>query len=221
MDDCMYCFQDINAHQDFHSWIHQNNMLCGSCKQQLEYIDTTRKIEDLSVHILYVYNQFLEGMIFQYKEGRDIALKQVFFHEHIKAIEKQYKGYTLLLMPSSQEKTKERGFHALRGMLEEIHLEKLEPFYKSENRKQSRQNYEQRQHIDDIMRLDPSVKLPKKKLLLIDDVCTTGSTLKSAYHLLAEHTLSIEALVLCANPLFVEEKNRINKCRMPQLWIHK
>ena len=50
----------------------------------------------------------------------------------------------------------------------------------------------------------PDIVLPKTRLLLVDDVVTSGNTLLCAYDLLQEHRYKIEALALCANPRFVE-----------------
>lgn len=199
---CIYCFQDIEKDATLFEWIRNDQLLCGSCKQQLLYINMKLKIDTMPIRILYLYNEFLESMIYQYKEARDIALKQVFFYEHMRMIQKTYRRYTIVLMPSSQEKQKERGFSSMRCMLETCKLPIIEPFYKSENRKQSLQSYQNRLHIGDIIHLDETFVIPQTPLLLIDDVCTTGSTLKCAYRLLSSHTMKIEALVLCANHRF-------------------
>lgn len=212
-EDCMLCLEDIHRKQDFFHWLKQDALLCGECRNQLAYVNTFRKLGNMKIHILYSYNDFIENMLFQFKEGRDIALAPVFLHDHKRKIEQMYKGYTMIFMPSSEEKTKERGFYALEEMYKEIKLAKLAPFYKSENRKQSTLHYEERQKINEVIHLSSKMHLPKKKLLLVDDVCTTGATLKCAYDLLREHTVEIEAFVLCANPLFLQQdrKNSLMK----------
>lgn len=212
-EDCILCLEDIHHKQDFFHWLKQDALLCGECRNQLAYVNTFRKLGNMKIHILYSYNDFIENMLFQFKEGRDIALAPVFLHDHKRRIEQMYKGYTMIFMPSSEEKTKERGFYALEEMYKEIKLAKLAPFYKSENRKQSTLHYEERQKIAEVIHLLPKMHLPKKKLLLVDDVCTTGATLKCAYDLLHEHTVEIEAFVLCANPLFLQQdrKNSLMK----------
>lgn len=206
--DCRLCFKDIGYKQDFFHWLKQDALLCGECRNQLDEVHTVRKIGNLSVHILYAYNDFIESMLYQYKEGRDIALAPVFLHEHIPWILRHYKGYTMLLMPSGEEKTKERGFHALELMYKDIQLEKIHPFYKSENRKQSTLHYDERQKIGEILHRKKDVVLPKRNIVLVDDVCTTGATLKCAYDLIKEHTVEVEAFVLCANPLFLQQDRK-------------
>lgn len=166
------------------------------------HLDCT--LQECPMHVLYVYNDFLENLLFQYKEGKDVALREIFFYEYRRWIEHTYRGYTLVLMPSSKEKTQERGFHALHEMVKQLNLPCLQPFYKTANRKQSTLSFAQRQTISSIMKLDPTIKLPKK-ILLVDDVCTTGATLQCAYRLLPLHTMEVRALVLCATPRFLQQ----------------
>lgn len=201
---CTYCMEDITKKQDFYAFVKQDSVLCGSCSRQLKILNIKVNWMNKKLHILYEYNDFLENMIYQYKEGHDIALYNVFFHEIMKEINRKFRHYTIVLMPSSKEKLVERGFHPVREMLKECKLPIIEPFYKSENRKQSLQSYQNRASISQVIKRNSNVILPKGRILLIDDVCTTGSTLECAYKLLQGHTYKVEALVMCAHPLFVE-----------------
>lgn len=104
-------------------------------------------------------------------------------------------------MPSSKEKMLERGFLPVREMLQACKLEIIEPFYKTSNHKQSLQNMQNRALISQVIQRRSDVSLPQKPLLLVDDVCTSGSTILCAYQKLLPHTYKIEALVLAAHPL--------------------
>ena len=66
-------------------------------------------------------------MIFQFKEGRDIALRPVFFHEVMQELNDKFRQYAIVLMPSSKEKMLERGFLPVREMLKACKLEIIEP----------------------------------------------------------------------------------------------
>lgn len=201
---CLLCFQDIDHHASFSSWLAHNSYLCGDCLRQLQVLDLHTSIEGLPLHILYSYNEFLENMLYQYKENRDIALHCVFFHTYMKKINVKFRQYQIVIMPSSKEKIQERGFHHLREMLKDCKLPILDPFEKIGNRKQSLQSYKERQNIASYIQLKGNYDISNRPILLVDDVITTGATLKHAYHLLSGHTSKIEALVLCAHPRFVE-----------------
>ena len=196
--------EEILHHITIYDYLKQDQLLCSSCKSQLKRVNLKTKLEGIPLTILFEYNDFLENMIFQYKEGHDVALRDVFFYEDIQKLNDKYRHYTIVLMPSSLEKLQERGFVPVEEMLTHCKLPIIEPFYKSENHKQSLQTYKNRGHIKEVIHKKLGFKLPQTKLLLVDDVCTSGSTLKYAYQLLKQHTYKIEALVLCAHPLFVE-----------------
>lgn len=201
---CQLCFSEIYKKQTIYAFIKQDSILCGECKEQLKLIDMVTMLEHIKLRILYEYNDFLENMIYQFKEGRDIALKDVFFYAFVKEINDKYRHYTIVLMPSNEAKIKERGFMPVQEMLTRIKLPIIQPFFKQQAHKQSLQSYENRALISQVIKIKSDVKLPDTKLLLVDDVCTSGNTLQCAYHLLAKHTYKIEALVLCAHPMFVE-----------------
>lgn len=201
---CLYCFGDIEHQLTWYDWWKQDSLLCGACKARLQRLDLDTCIDQLPLHVLYTYNEDLESMIFQYKEGRDIALAPVFFYEDRKKMFDRYRHYTIVLLPSSEEKLKERGFQPVKQMLEDLPFKTIEPFYKSSNHKQSLQSYENRKNIDQVIHRNHAICLPDTPLLLVDDVCTSGSSLKRAYDLIKEHRYKIEAFVLCAHPLFVE-----------------
>ncbi len=76
---CLLCHKELDYKQNFFQYFQESEALCGGCKEQLKFLNVKTKLEDMPLHILYEYNDFLESMLFQYKEGRDIALANVFF----------------------------------------------------------------------------------------------------------------------------------------------
>lgn len=213
-DRCLNCFGNIEQEISWKDWWKQDALLCGQCKKQLKRIDLDTQLNGIPLHIIYEYNEALESMLFQFKEGRDIALAPVFLYEERKKLIDRYRHYHIVLLPSSEEKRKERGFQPVKEMLRNVSIPTLQPFYKLNNHKQSLQNFENRKLINQVIQRDPAIPLPQTPLLLFDDVCTSGSSLKRAYELIQEHTYKIEAFVLCAHPLFVEscDKKDLRHC---------
>lgn len=202
---CPYCFCDLHHEETLLHYIYKDSALCGACRKQLHRIMQTACVQGLEILMLYEYNEFFQSMIFQYKEARDIALKHVFFFDDIKRIQRRYKNYAIVLLPSSKEKMMERGFLPVKEMLKGCKLEMVEPFYKASNHKQSLQSMEKRKAITSVIKRNDDVALPKKPLLIIDDVCTSGSSLLHAYQLLQPHVYAIRAIVLSAHPYFLEQ----------------
>lgn len=218
---CRYCMEEIHQGINFYDFIKQDAMLCGNCKAQLIFINKVYDWNGMRFRIYYQYNTFLEGMLFQYKEGRDVALQDVFFYDLKKEILAKYRHHIFILMPSSEAKTRERGFRPLIQMLEQLHIQWIDPFYKKKEYKQSLQSFEQRKQIHQVMDLKEGQKFKKAKYVLVDDVCTSGATLSCAYDLLKEHKLSIEAMTLCATKQFVEscdEKALHKRTKHSILW---
>ncbi len=201
---CIFCFEDIQKGLSFFDWIRQDSLLCGKCKMKLQKLMVHKRFETFSIFILYLYNDYFESIIYQFKENKDIALKDIFLYDLRQDIFDKFRHHTILVMPSSQEKIKERGFQHLVEMFTIVGLPILDPFEKIYNWKQSLQSFENRCHIKEVIRLKKNIKLPNTPLLLVDDVCTSGSTMKCAYNLLQQHKYIVEALVVSAHPLFVE-----------------
>ena len=203
--------EDLSRQEDFIHYLSKESLLCGKCRNQLKPLFQYYKIQEMKVFAFYEYNRFLEGMLFQYKEGRDTALKNVFFFDIKEYIEKKYKGSTIVLMPSSMQKTQERGFYAMEEMCRQINLKKISPFVKIKDIKQAKQRIEERQKVDDNMVLNPEVPIPNTPLLLLDDVMTSGATMHRAYTLLKGHRQSIHICVLAIHDLLL--CHHIKKCR--------
>ena len=76
---CRLCMEEIINQQSLFEFLRQDSLLCGACRHELAVLNKTVKLNGIKLHIAYVYNDFLENMILQYKEGLDTALRDVFF----------------------------------------------------------------------------------------------------------------------------------------------
>ena len=204
MKRCLICFEDLYKGVSILDYFSFNDCICGNCRSKMQISLKEKKIEDLEILTLYEYDTFMESLLFQFKEGRDIALKEVFFKKWIPYINTRFKGWTIVYMPSSKKHCKERGFIPLEEMLKHIQLEKIELFEKTTDYKQSSRSYIERKEVRKVMKLKDGVTIFPKKLLFVDDVVTSGNTLLSAYELV-KGKAEIKALVLCDNHINDEE----------------
>jgi competence protein ComFC len=147
----------------------------------------------LRVKALYQYNDFYHRLIVQYKEYGDEALCDVVVYPFIKKLQKRYRGYTAVGVPSSLSKYNERGFSHVELMFRKLALDYREVFYKDEFI-QKQQSYRTRKEISKHISLERELNL-KGPILLVDDLVTTGATLLACYSLLRELGYEVEALV--------------------------
>jgi competence protein ComFC len=155
--------------------------LCLTCRKQWKYDPQCFCVDGIQADSDYLYREGFSASLIQYKECGDEALKEVFLQPVIRKLRRRYRGMTLCLMPSSEEKKKERGFSHLMEMYASLGLPMMEPFIKNESTVQKKLTYVGRQMIMDQISLRNGMVLPEK-IVLCDDVITTGATFKGALH---------------------------------------
>ena len=169
--------------------------LCYDCRKLWKPYQGKREIEGIRAEILYDYRSGYRSALIQYKECGDEALKDIFLYPHISMIRRKYRGYTLLLMPSAKEKVRQRGFDHLEEMFACLNMPMMSPFEKLREIDQKGGGRSRRSVMTGNIILKEGVILPEK-ILLVDDVVTTGSTLRGALHCIDVQKHRIR--ILCA-----------------------
>ena len=131
---------------------------------------------------IYRYEENMKEYFSRYKFMGDYCLRKI-FQQEIKANLKSFlkKGYILVPVPLSEERLEERGFNQVKGLLEGIPYKNI--FEKREIEKQSSRTREERLSQDNSFSLKKGIELPSK-IIIIDDIYTTGSTLYQMVKLL-------------------------------------
>lgn len=195
---CLNCFCDLSDGLSLVDLFRKEDVLCGYCRSQLIPLKKKVSVLDFEVYAYYKYDSFFEKMIFQVKENKDVALAPVFLHPYISSLRKMCEEKTVVLVPSSEKKTKSRGFDALRCFYKELNLDLLSPFEKDDI-KQSQRSVTQRSRIKNHLRLIHPEMIMDKDIILLDDVCSTGYSIKACIDLMKPHSKSIKVVVLALN----------------------
>lgn len=177
------------------------DVICDVCRSQMCVAGTTFLLEDMPCESLYVYDGIVKEMLIQYKELMDEALFPLFLYPYLSYIRKKYRGYTLVIAPSSLSALEKRGFSHVDKMFGVLGMDMVSIFEKDEFEQKHKSLY-QRQEIEKHVHL--TKELPNTPLLLVDDVCTTGSTLLAMYHQIHNHKYPVKALVCCCHAKYVE-----------------
>lgn len=147
-------------------------------------------------HSLFLYNHFLKEVIAQYKFRGDYVLAKIFV-EAFKEKLSQLDVDILVPIPLSEERLQERGFNQAAAVIVESGLIPQELLKRVHSEKQSKKSRSERIHVPQVFRMEPEIDLTGKRVVLIDDIYTTGSTLRHAAKLLkAGGAESIQALTL-------------------------
>ena len=187
---CLYCDKPIDK-ISFRSIFLKDDDLCPECRGKLKPKRTIVKVEEMEVETFYEYDGMYKSLLLQYKECLDEALKKVFLYELSDYINMRYHGYLICFVPSSKEKLESRGFSHLKLMFEEVKLKQLKGLRMKEELCQEGMDLDQRKRM-----LNNFVYEGKQadRVLLVDDVLTSGSTLLGAYRALLPKVTKIKVL---------------------------
>ena len=116
----------------------------------------------------------------------------VFLYKVELLIKLKYLGYKVVYAPSSEDKRNKRGFDHLKLIFDRLGFETVKVEKKHEYIQEGKSLNERKQMIDNYYYDGEHID----KLLIVDDVCTTGSTLLGIYKAFKCKTNAINALVL-------------------------
>ncbi|WHX99984.1 ComF family protein [Neobacillus sp. DY30] len=157
--------------------------VCHDCKRWEEDDDWNGYLD--SNHSIYLYNDFFKEVMATFKYRGDYVLAFIFV-EKIKDVLNKIQPDIMVPIPLSHERLYERGFNQAEALLIESGFTPTKPLTRIHSEKQSKKSRLERIHIQQVFQVDPQIDIKGKGVLLIDDIYTTGSTLRHAAKLLVE-----------------------------------
>ena len=213
---CIYCDKPIEK-INFYNLFLEEDCLCSECRNKLIIDKKYIKIDKLKILTLYNYDGFFRDLLIQYKECYDEALAEVFLYKLKDYIKYKYLGYSILFIPSSENKLLNRGFNHLELIFKGVNMPIINGLKMKIDTVQEGKNLSQRK-----MMIDNYVYIGNKhkKVLIVDDVLTSGSSMLGAYNAVKPFFEKIELLTLARkenafiyrNKCVKIKKRRIIRC---------
>jgi competence protein ComFC len=135
---------------------------------------------------LYSYSSFSKEVIARFKFRGDYILAEIFAEDFLKSLQAFQYDY-IVPIPLSEERLYERGFNQSDAIIRVAGFEPVNLLTRIHTEKQSKKSRFERIHLDQVFRVHSDLDLRGKKILLVDDIYTTGSTLRHAARLLKEN----------------------------------
>ena len=134
---------------------------------------------------IYLYNDFAKDVISLYKFRGDYVISSIFKTPLKKAFNTHFNSSNLVVpIPLSDERLFERGFNQAKALAALLDVQVHEMLARTHLEKQSKKSRSERILAENVFRVTGEVQ--DKEILLVDDIYTTGSTLRHAGKVLLE-----------------------------------
>ena len=171
--------------------------ICSKCQNELEPKFIRFKINGYKATSIYDYTPFIKNLIYTYKGCFDYEMNEVFLNLFFKEIKLKYKGYKIIPIPSYYKDDETRGFNHVVEAFKRLDLELLQIIKKTAHHKQADRGSNDRKEIKKYLVLKSNISLEKQRVLIVDDIYTTGATMKAAINLVEKlNPREIKVLVL-------------------------
>lgn len=149
---------------------------------------------------VFEYNDAMKEILSTFKFRGDAALANVFKQTFVESFKNQSVSSpfdTAIPIPLSLERLYERGFNQAKLLADFLPLPHLDVLQRTHHEKQSKKSRTERLAAANMFSVTNLSEIANKRIVLVDDIYTTGSTLRHAAKLLLQNgATSVSALTL-------------------------
>lgn len=154
--------------------------LCKDCWKNLPWFKQTLEYPNLNVYVACVYQYPLNRMIQQFKYEQQLHYLPLFTQILLNL--KLPKVQAIIAMPISEQRLAERGYNQALLLAKQLSKQFNIPLWQPISRKQEHKQkglsrVERRQNIEQQFYIAEKPKVRFRRVLIVDDVVTTGSSL--------------------------------------------
>lgn len=158
-----------------------NNGVNENSKNRLLNLKKLRRINN--IYYVWDYNKEFKKLIFSYKYKRKIKLSKLIgevIREEIFYVLQKEKIDVIISVPINKKRKNERGFNQVDEILNVLKLkyDKIERIKNTEKMYKLLDEKMREKNIEGSFRINKNLDLKNKNILIVDDIITTGSTLK-------------------------------------------
>lgn len=204
MDECLICFSPRYKGSDLARFFYHDDLLCCDCRRQMLPDDYKFKLGNITVEGIYLYEGFVRSLLLQYKELGDEALAAIFLYPYLKKLRKKYHDYIMVAIPSSALKKEARGFNHVDLLFRDTGLTLIDVLLKETSTEQKTKSFHQRGEIT--FSLNNPGLISGQKVLIIDDIVTSGSSMIRAAELLTAHAAEVTGFTISIHSKLLKEE---------------
>lgn len=176
---CKTCCRDLQLLDEKF----QQNETCNDCIRWEEEQEWAGYLEKNTS--MFLYNDFLKEVVAKFKFRGDYLLVK-YFATHLMELRQNISADLIVAIPLSKERLYERGFNQAEALILEAGYKPVPLLSRIHAEKQSKKSRTERIHISQVFQLNSDHDVEGKSIILVDDIYTTGSTLRHAAKLLKE-----------------------------------
>ncbi|MBO9129949.1 ComF family protein [Bacillus sp. 165] len=148
---------------------------------------------------VYTYNNWMKEVMKRFKFRGDAAIASLFAERMRRCLQASFTAKSLLIpIPLSPERLYERGFNQAQLLAGQIDHPCIEVLVRTHSEKQSKKSRLERMQMKTIFQVSNHQVIMNQNIVLIDDIYTTGATIRQAAKALKEGgARSVSSLTLC------------------------